>query len=98
MPTHQCTQEAELKRIRSAIDKLATSNAEIREKIFNGLSDAIAQLPAMRDDITWIKAKLNGNSSRRVVAQRGKEVAIMALIISVVSRWDDIARFIGRLF
>ena len=91
----------QIMRVQTRQDK---SISEIREKLFNGVASSAALIPGIEKDMAVMGTKLDmlvkrkGKSPKGVVKQRGFEVAIMALIVSVVSQWDKIAEFIARFF
>jgi len=97
----QCIHATEIRRMADDISTLTKSNAEVREKLFNGVSTLTARIPEIETTVTRIETKMDARKpvdGKTIAKRRSGEVAIMALIISAVSQWDEIIAFAQRFF
>jgi len=93
-----CTQADQIRNIAEDLRELKASNVQIREKLFNGISDAIKQIPDIRADVTEIKSRQSAPDSKGVVARRAVDASVMGIILAAITQWDSIVAFLQRLF
>jgi hypothetical protein len=98
MTDHECVHTEDIRAIARDMRELRRSNAEIREKLFNGIADTTRRIPEIEKTLHEMQTALAlQGSSKSIMTKRGLDAAVIGVIVAVVSQWGHIAEFIARL-